>query len=300
VRVAAVDLGTNTTRLLVADVEHGRITGEVERLLGITRLGDGVDTSGRLSDEAMERVARCVAEYAGRARELGSEPPLAVATSAVRDAENGDEFLDAAGLALGVRPELLSGDEEARLSFRGATADIAPQEGPFLIIDLGGGSTVLVLGESEPEAAVSLQLGCVRMTERHLKSDPPTSGELAACVADVRRTLKGAHIDASRAKTFVGLAGTVTALAGMQLGLRAYDASRTHHSLLTLEQVEAAFQRLSSLDVASRRPLLAQPERAEVIVGGAAVLATLLRHFDIRTLRVSEHDILDGLAARLR
>ncbi len=295
--VAAVDIGTNSVRMLLSD-ERGR---ELARPMHMTRLGQGVDVTGRLAPEAIARTLAVLQQYRELAQRAGAHSVAAIATSAARDASNGEEFFDAAERALGVRPQLLSGDEEARLSFRGATADIAPEAGPFLIIDLGGGSTELVLGGAEPEAAVSLQLGCVRMTERHLKSDPPTARELAACVADVRRTLAGVtDIDAARARTTIGLAGTVTALAGMQLGLRSYDASRTHHSLLTLAQIEAAFEQLSVLDVVQRRQRLAQPERAEVIVGGAAVLATLLRHFAIRELRVSEHDILDGLAARLR
>jgi exopolyphosphatase/guanosine-5'-triphosphate,3'-diphosphate pyrophosphatase len=267
----------------------------------MTRLGQGVDVTGQLASDAIARTLAVLERYRAQAEGAGVARLAAIATSAARDAGNGAQFLDAAELALGVRPELLSGDEEARLSFIGATADIAPDEGPFLIIDLGGGSTELVFGEREPEAMVSLQLGCVRMTERHLKSDPPTRLELETCVADVRRVLDAVtSIPTSRARRAVGLAGTVTALAGMQLGLRDYDASRTHHSVLTLEQVEAAFAQLSALSVARRRQLLAQPERAEVIVGGAAVLVTLLRHFEIRSLLVSEHDILDGLAARLR
>lgn len=295
--VAAVDIGTNSVRMLVSD-EHGR---ELARPMQMTRLGQGVDDTGRLAADAIARTLTVLEQYRALADHWGATRIAAIATSAARDASNGAQFFDAAQRALGVRPQLLSGDEEARLSFLGATADIAPSEGPFLIIDLGGGSTELVLGEREPEAMVSLQLGCVRMTERHLNSDPPTQSELEACVADVSRVLDGVTtIAASRAKTVIGLAGTVTALAGLQLGLRTYDASRTHHSVLTREQIDAAFTRLSRLDIAQRRLLLAQPERAEVIVGGAAVLATLLRHFAIRELKVSEHDILDGLAARLR
>ena len=295
--VAAVDIGTNSVRMLIRD-EQGR---ELARPMHMTRLGQGVDVTGQLASDAIARTLAVLERYRAQAEGAGVARLAAIATSAARDAGNGAQFLDAAELALGVRPELLSGDEEARLSFIGATADIAPDEGPFLIIDLGGGSTELVFGEREPEAMVSLQLGCVRMTERHLKSDPPTRLELETCVADVRRVLDAVtSIPTSRARRAVGLAGTVTALAGMQLGLRDYDASRTHHSVLTLEQVEAAFAQLSALSVARRRQLLAQPERAEVIVGGAAVLVTLLRHFEIRSLLVSEHDILDGLAARLR
>jgi len=296
-RVAAVDIGTNSVRMLITD-EHGR---ELERPMRMTRLGQGVDVSGRLAPEAMERTLTVLREFRALAERSAVTRLAATATSAARDAENGADFLDAAERAIGVRPELLRGEDEARLAFRGATADLPASSGPFLIIDLGGGSTELTLGSSEPEALISLQLGCVRMTERHLKSDPPTWAEIDACLVDAHRTLEAAHgLDVARARRVIGLAGTVTALAGMSLGLTTYDATRTHHSVLRREQVEAALARLSSVKVAERRALLTQPERAEVIVGGAAVLLAILQHFDIAELLVSERDILDGLAARLR
>lgn len=295
--VAAVDIGTNSVRLLITD-EHGR---ELERPMRMTRLGQGVDVSGRLAPEAIARTLRALEEFHALTERHAVARLIAMATSAARDAENGDELFDAAERVLGVRPALLSGEDEARLSFRGATADLPEKDRPFLIIDLGGGSTELVLGRSEPEALVSLKLGCVRMTERHLKSDPPTASELDACFEDARRTLREAnHIDAARARTVVGLAGTVTALAGRVLGLTTYDARRTHHSVLRREQVAAAYEELSALPVAERRLLLTQPERAEVIVGGAVVLQAILEHFGIAELLVSERDILDGLAATLR
>jgi len=295
--VAAVDIGTNSVRLLIAD-DGGR---ELARPMRITRLGQGVDVSGRLAPEAIARTTAVLEEFRALAQLHGVTRLRATATSAARDAVNSAEFFDAAERALGARPELLSGDEEARLAFRGATAGLAPSQGPFLIIDLGGGSTELVLGATQPEALISLQLGCVRMTERHLKSDPPTSDQLGACFLDVERELgKASGIDASRARRVIGLAGTVTALSALQLGLRRYDAARTHHSRLTLEQVEASFQALSRADLAARRGMLAEPARAEVIVGGAAVLLALMRHFAIDELLVSEHDILDGLCESLR
>ncbi|HXK17297.1 MAG TPA: Ppx/GppA phosphatase family protein [Polyangiaceae bacterium] len=295
--VAAVDIGTNSVRLLVAD-DAGR---ELVRPMRITRLGQGVDVSGRLSPEAISRTTAVLEEFRSLAERHGVRRLRATATSAARDATNSAEFFEAAERALGVRPELLSGDEEARLAFRGATAGLTASDGPFLIIDLGGGSTELVLGTTEPEALVSLQLGCVRMTERHLKTDPPTPSELSACFSDITRELgKASGIAAARARRVIGLAGTVTALSGLQLGLTRYDASRTHHSTLTLAQVEASFQQLSRVDAAARRGLLAEPARAEVIVGGAAVLLTLMQHFGIVELLVSEHDILDGLCESLR
>jgi exopolyphosphatase / guanosine-5'-triphosphate,3'-diphosphate pyrophosphatase len=295
--VAAVDIGTNSVRLLIADAS-GR---ELERAMHMTRLGQSVDVTGRLAPEAIARTCTVLEQYRAVAERWSVTRRRATATSAARDAANSAEFFDAAERALGVRPELLRGDEEARLSFRGATAGVAPSRGPFLIIDLGGGSTELVLGEHDPAALVSLQLGCVRMTERHLKSDPPAPAELMACFADIQRVLRegAGRIDATRARTVIGLAGTVTALAGMALGLREYDAARTHHSTLSLAAVEASFQRLSQASVAERRELLSQPARAEVVVGGAAVLLAIMRHFHLTELLVSEHDILDGLAASL-
>jgi exopolyphosphatase/guanosine-5'-triphosphate,3'-diphosphate pyrophosphatase len=294
--VAAVDIGTNSVRLLIAD-DSGR---ELERPMEMTRLGQDVDVTGKLAPDAIARTRAVLEQYRALAQRYGVLRLRATATSAARDAENSAEFFDVAERALGVRPELLSGEEEARLSFLGATADLSPSDGPFLIIDLGGGSTELVVGTSQPEALISLQLGCVRMTERHLKSDPPTPLELEACFADVQRVLETApDIDAKRARRVIGLAGTVTALAGMTLGLTTYDARLTHHSSLSQAAVETAFQKLSRLAVAERRPLLAQPQRAEIIVGGAAVLLALMRHFGIDELLVSEHDILDGLVASL-
>jgi exopolyphosphatase/guanosine-5'-triphosphate,3'-diphosphate pyrophosphatase len=297
--VAAVDIGTNSVRLLIADASGGEIVREMR----MTRLGQGVDVARRLAPEAVERTVRVIAEYAQLIAHHGGAPSRtrAVATSAARDAENRADFFDSVERALGVRPELLSGDDEARLSFAGATRGLDPAEGPFLVIDIGGGSTEIVLGTTAPEAVVSVPLGCVRMTERHLASDPPTAAEIGACVADVTRTLGPvrAAIDVGRARRVIGLAGTVAALAGLKLGLRRYDAARTHHARLTRAEVEAMFERLARATVAERRAMLAEPARAETIVGGAAVLATILRELDLTELTASETDILDGLTASL-
>jgi exopolyphosphatase/guanosine-5'-triphosphate,3'-diphosphate pyrophosphatase len=294
--VAAVDIGTNSVRLLVTDASGQ----ELERPMRITRLGQGVDVTGELAPEAIARTVAVLTEYRLLCERHGVTRIRATATSAARDARNSSHFFEEAARALGTRPELLSGADEARLSFRGATADVAPERGPFLIMDIGGGSTEIVIGQHEPEQLVSHQLGCVRMTERHLKSDPPSPRELQACQADVQRTLETASLDARGARTHLGLAGTVTALSAMQLGLERYDAKRTHHSKLTRDQVEQAFDKLSHASLAERRQLLVEPQRADVIVGGAAVLLGCLRYFDIAELLVSEHDILDGLAATLR
>jgi exopolyphosphatase/guanosine-5'-triphosphate,3'-diphosphate pyrophosphatase len=296
--VAAVDIGTNSVRLLIVD-DVGK---ELARPMRITRLGQGVDVTGALAPEAIERTTLVLREYRALMDRNAVQRLRATATSAARDARNRDDFFDAAETALGVRPELLSGDDEARLSFAGATRELQAEGGPFLILDIGGGSTELALGTAVPEAAISLQMGCVRMSERHLKTDPPTARELAACFSDARQQLTHvkAALDVKRARLVIGLAGTITALSAMQLGLKEYDASRTHGSTLTRVQVESSFERLSCTTRAERRSLLAEPERAGVIVGGAVVLLTAMRELEIARLLVSEHDILDGLTASLQ
>ena len=296
--LSAVDIGTNSVRLLITD-SAGH---ELSRVMRMTRLGQGVDVTGELRPDAIARTVAVLAEYESLMRKHGVTRVRAVATSAARDARNGSLFFDAAERALGTRPELLSGDAEARWSFYGATLGLERSDGPFLVIDLGGGSTEFVLGTDQPEAALSLQMGCVRMSERHLHTDPPTAAELAACESDVRRELSQvrALIDVQKARSVIGLAGTVTALSALQLGLTHYDASRTHHSRLSAAQVTALSARLAAASVAERRGLLVEPARAEVIVGGAVVLATTMRELELTELRVSESDILDGLAASLR
>jgi exopolyphosphatase / guanosine-5'-triphosphate,3'-diphosphate pyrophosphatase len=296
--LAAIDIGTNSVRMLITDAAGH----ELERLMRMTRLGQGVDVTGELLPEAIARTVVVLSEYASRVRVHGVTRMRVAATSAARDARNGAVFFDAAEQALGVRPELLSGDAEARWSFYGATLGLAKSDGPFLVIDLGGGSTEFVLGTDRPEAAISLQMGCVRMTERHLHGDPPTNDELSACASDVRREVARVRdvIDVTKARTVVGLAGTVTALSAMQLGLTQYDATRTHHSRLSATQVASLCSRLASARVAERRGLLVTPARAEVIVGGAVVLEALMSELGLAELLVSECAILDGLAASLR
>jgi exopolyphosphatase / guanosine-5'-triphosphate,3'-diphosphate pyrophosphatase len=290
---AGVDIGTNSVRLLICD-DQGR---ELERHMQITRLGQGIDQSGVLHPDAIARTTAALAEYGALLARHAVTRVRATATSAARDASNGRDFLDLAQRALGVRPEVIEGAEEARLSFRGATRGLSPADGPFLVIDIGGGSTEFVLGGSEPEQLISIDVGCVRMSERHLHSDPPTPAELEACFADVRGELAAVRraVDVPHARKVFGLAGTITSLAALELGLPSYDASRTHHSQLTLAQVERNFARLAAAEVPTRRRMLAEPKRAEVIVGGAAVLLTLMRELAIAELTVSETDILDGL-----
>jgi exopolyphosphatase/guanosine-5'-triphosphate,3'-diphosphate pyrophosphatase len=296
--LAAVDIGTNSVRLLITDAAGQQL----ERHMQITRLGQGVDVTGRLHPDALARTLAVLDEYGQLIRRYGATRVRAVATSAARDAANSGEFFSAAERALGARPELLSGEDEAALSFAGATVGLDPADGPFLVVDIGGGSTEFVLGSRAPEGLISLDMGCVRMTERHLKSDPPTQQELEACAADVRANLGRVRraLPVERARRMIGLAGTITALAYMQRGLDHYAPELTHRSLLGRADVEQLFERLASVDVATRRGMLIEPKRAEVIVGGVVVLREILREFGIEELMVSESDILDGLAASLR
>jgi exopolyphosphatase/guanosine-5'-triphosphate,3'-diphosphate pyrophosphatase len=295
--VGAVDIGTNSVRLLIS-AANGQ---SLEREMQITRLGQGVDVTGSLHPDAIARTVQVLQSYRTLLDKHAVKRVRAAATSAARDAKNRDDFFDAAEAALGARPELLSGEEEAALSFRGATAGVDPALAPFLVIDIGGGSTEFVLGASKPEALTSVAMGCVRMTERHLKHDPPNAEELRACEADVREILNtvAQRVPVARARTVIGLAGTVTSLASLRLGRMQYDPAATHHSRLGIRDVEALCARLVGVSSAERRTWLAEPKRAEVIAGGALVLRTLMQTFGIAELMVSETDILDGLAASL-
>ena len=298
--IAAIDCGTNSTRLLVTDLS-GR---PLERLMRITRLGQGVDATGRLAPGAVERSLAVLDEFRKVMDRLGVVRGRLVATSAARDAANGAEFLAAAGESSGLVPELLSGTDEGRLSMAGAVADLDLSEGPFLVLDIGGGSTELVAadGPDDPElAAVSLQIGCVRVSERFLVDDPPSGDQLAAARAEVDAQLASAveaHPRYLEARRLVGLAGTVTTLASLDLGLATYDRDRVHHAVLTASAVEAWFRRLAAEDAPARlaRPGMV-PGREDVIVGGALILDAVLRRFAFAECLVSEADILDGLVA---
>jgi exopolyphosphatase / guanosine-5'-triphosphate,3'-diphosphate pyrophosphatase len=295
--VAAIDIGTNSVRLLITDP-----TGkELAREMRITRLGQGVDVTQTLHTDAIARTVEVLASYRVELERFAVKRVRATATSAARDATNSQQFFDAAERALGHRPELLPGEQEAELSFRGATHGLK-EPAPFLVIDIGGGSTEFVLGTDHPEQVISVNMGCVRMAERHLKSAVASQGELEAIFADVRKTLVQvrAKVDVARAKTVVGLAGTITALAYLNRGLKHYAPELTNRTWLSLAEVERAFDKLAREDVEGRRALLVEPKRAEVIVGGAAVLVTLMRELQIDKLLVSESDILDGIAASLR
>jgi exopolyphosphatase / guanosine-5'-triphosphate,3'-diphosphate pyrophosphatase len=290
-RVAAIDIGTNSTRLLVADVDRGRITAEAERLLTITRLGDRVDERGRLSEAAMERVERCVEAYAHRASDLGAEPPLAVATSALRDAANGVEFLRLLEHRHGVRARLLSGDEEARTTLRGVASGRTLGE-PVVVCDIGGGSTELIAGDgADVTFAVSLDMGCVRMSERHLSQDPPSAEAVAALRAEVARMLPRDVPPGA----LIGVAGTVTTLATIDLRLDREVPEEIDGHVLASETVEDELRRLASLPLDARRHVRGlMPERAPTIVAGAAILAEVMRVLERAELSVSERDILHG------
>jgi exopolyphosphatase/guanosine-5'-triphosphate,3'-diphosphate pyrophosphatase len=291
-RVAAIDVGTNSTRLLVADIAGGSIA-EVERLLRITRLGDRVDASGELAEASMRRVLECVAGYAARTRELSAERPLLVATSAVRDAGNGEEFLRRLERECGVRARLLTGEQEARMTLRGV-ASSRKADGPFVVCDIGGGSSELVAGDGDRAGfAVSLDMGCVRMSERHLASDPPAPAELAALRAEVAAMLP----DGVPPDELVGVAGTVTTLATIDLGLEHEQPELIDGHVLSAATVEAQLARLAALSLTERREVRGlMPERAPTIVAGTAILAELLARLGHDRLTVSERDILHGAA----
>lgn len=310
--VAAVDCGTNSTRLLIARRGPSGLE-TLERRMTITRLGAGVDASGRLDPTAISRTTEVLAGYRDVIDSFGVVPSAttvrAAATSAARDAANRDEFFAAATDALGVTPELLSGTEEAMLSFTGATADLDASLGPFLVVDIGGGSTEFVLGrvgaDGAPEVtdALSVDLGCVRVTERFLHGDPPLPEELSAALSviqlhldDVAREIPGA----TAARTLVGLAGTVSATASVELGLDDYDRDAIHHLVLSKAAVEDVFRTLATESLVDRRhnPGL-EPQRADVIVGGLCVFVGVLRYLGFGECLVSEADILDGLAMSL-
>jgi exopolyphosphatase/guanosine-5'-triphosphate,3'-diphosphate pyrophosphatase len=303
--VAAIDCGTNSIRLLVADVDPatGRLV-DVLRRMEVVRLGEGVDRTGRLSDAALARTFAATEDYAADLTRLGAHSVRFVATSASRDAANRADFVAGVRARIGVEPEVVTGAQEARLSFDGATREIAgPAPGPYLVLDIGGGSTEVVLGASRPEAALSIDVGCVRLTERHLRSDPPTAEEVGAARADVRAALDRveATVPIGEAGTVVGLAGSVTTVAAIALGLSRYDPSAIHLSSIATTQVHAITARLLAMGRAERAALpVMHPGRVDVIGGGALVLDVIMERVGqlagLDRLLVSEHDILDGIA----
>jgi exopolyphosphatase/guanosine-5'-triphosphate,3'-diphosphate pyrophosphatase len=297
VRLAAVDVGTNSTRLLVADVDGDRILDQLEREMVITRLGRGVDRTRRFEPASLRRTLDVLGDYAERCRRLGVEATRVVATSATRDATNRDEFLAGVRELFGVDAEVLSGDEEAATSYLGAIHDLRGDE-RTLVIDIGGGSTEFIIGNHDPEAMLSIDIGCVRLLERHLSSDPPTAGEVAALRADVREHLEKVFevLDPSTARRVVGVAGTVTTVAALTLGLDVYDPERIHHAELTAAGIHETAERLVAMTIAERAalPVMAKG-REDVIAAGGLVMDEICATFGFERMIASESDILDGV-----
>jgi exopolyphosphatase/guanosine-5'-triphosphate,3'-diphosphate pyrophosphatase len=312
VRVAALDCGTNSLRLLIADTSadpDGAGLSDVVRDMRIVRLGEGVDRTGRLSAAAIERTRVVLADYTATIAEKGAERVRMVATSATRDAANRADFVAMVRATLGADPEVISGSEEAALSFAGAVGTLPAVCGGVLVADIGGGSTELVLGEIEagrPSATAlrsySMDVGCVRMTERHLHDDPPTVEQVAATVADLRTAIQraGQDVPLRTGATLVGVAGTVTTLAALVHKLPEYDPTAIHGSVMTAAQVHAITERLLAMTHAERAALpVMHPGRVDVIGGGALVLRTLVELTGADAVIASEHDILDGIALGL-
>ncbi|HET6876425.1 MAG TPA: Ppx/GppA phosphatase family protein [Jatrophihabitans sp.] len=301
-RVAAIDCGTNSIRLLVADRNTGNGLVDVRREMRIVRLGQGVDRTGRLAPVALERTRVALHEYAATIGELDAHPVRMVATSATRDAANRDDFTAMVRAELGVEPEVITGAEEAELSFAGAASVLPHLSGALLVADIGGGSTELVRGGDGPLRAHSMDVGCVRMTERHLHDDPPTRKQIAATVADVRAALEAARVDVplDQPVTFVGVAGTVTTIAAIALELPAYDSAAIHGARIAAGQIAEVTERLLAMTHEQRAALpVMHPGRVDVIGGGALVLRTLVEDVGVDEIVASEHDILDGIALSL-
>lgn len=304
-RVAAIDCGTNSIRLLIADIDNGQLV-DVVRTMIIVRLGEGVDKTGEFSQGALERTFAAADVYAQLIAENKPEVVRFVATSASRDVSNRDVFVSGIKARLGIEPDIISGDEEARLSFLGATADLVndsnPPAAPYLVIDIGGGSTEFVLGTTAPENAISTNVGCVRMTERHLVSDPPTAEQIVAATSDIDDAIRlaAASVPLNRAASLIGLAGSVTTVAALALGLDEYDSSKIHGSRISATDVHRVTQELLVMPRAQRAALGPMHEgRVDVIGGGALVLDRILTLTGINEVVVSERDILDGIARAL-
>jgi exopolyphosphatase/guanosine-5'-triphosphate,3'-diphosphate pyrophosphatase len=304
VRVAVVDIGSNSTRLFIAEVEDGRVTAELERVSIVTRLGDRVDANGSLQQNAIARVLQALDEFAEAIDRYQPEKRVAVLTSAVRDATNGPEFAADIASRYGLETHILTGDEEARLTYLGATSERDRDDTtPTLVIDIGGGSTELVIGEGgEVTFHVSTQAGVVRQSERHLHTDPPTAAELKELKEDVRQILEAAVPEQHRTAVQhgVAVAGTATSLAAIALELDPYDPERVHGCTLTIAQIEEIRERLARMSLEERRHVKGlHPDRAPTIVAGIVILIEVLALFGLSEVEVSEHDILRGAALGL-
>ena len=304
-RVAAIDCGTNSIRLLIADIDNGKLT-DVVRTMVIVRLGEGVDKTGEFSQAALTRTFAAVETFASLIAEHQPKFVRFVATSASRDVSNRDEFVDGIFSRLGIEPDVISGDEEAALSFLGATADLLNFDqtptAPYLVVDIGGGSTEFVLGTAKPIAAVSTNVGCVRMTERHLVGDPPTAEQIAAATSDIDAAIDQAYlaVPIAEAKTLIGLAGSVTTVAALALGLTSYDSEAIHGSRISAQDVHRVTHELLAMSRAQRATLGPMHEgRIDVIGSGALVLDRIMARTGLTEVVVSERDILDGIARGL-
>jgi exopolyphosphatase/guanosine-5'-triphosphate,3'-diphosphate pyrophosphatase len=300
VRVAAVDIGTNSTRLLVAEAQADGFR-PIDRRMTITRLGEGVDRRRAFAPEALERTLVTIAEYAAVCGEYSVERLRVTGTSAVRDARNRDAFFEGVRTLTGADPEVLTGEAEARATFRGTVSDL-PEERDVLVVDIGGGSTELIAGRSRPDALVSLDFGCVRTFEKHLHSDPPSPEELASLRADVTAAVEGVKelLRAPAGALMIGVAGTVTQLATLNAGIPVYDPDVTHHAVLSHGDVRRLARRLETLPYEKRSRVKGlEPGRVDVIVAGAEILLCIMESFDAAEVLVSEKDILDGLVLEL-
>jgi len=303
-RFAVVDIGTNSTRLLVAEVEDGRVTEELERHSQVTRLGAGVDAAGRLQDEAMERVYATLERYREAIERHGVQRAVAVLTSAVRDAANGEEFAETVRSRFGLEPHVLKGEEEARLTFLGATSERDPDDQtPTLVIDIGGGSTELVIGSGQhAEFHVSTQAGVVRQSERHIRNDPPTADELDELIRDVRGILEESVPEEHRAavQQAIAVAGTATSLAAIAQRLDPYDPTRVHGYRLDAAERDRIRDELTKLTLEQRRAVPGlHPDRAPTIIPGVLILEQVMDLFGLGEVEISEHDILRGAALGL-
>ncbi len=303
-RVAVVDIGSNSTRLLIADVQDGRVTQELERRSKVTRLGAGVDADGRLRDDAIDRVFTTLDGYATLIDEHDCDKRLAVLTSAVRDSANGEQFADAVRSRYGLEPHVLSGDEEARLTFLGATSDRDPDDPtPTLVLDIGGGSTEMVIGAAgEVDFHVSTQAGVVRQTERHIHDDPPSEAEMNELSDDVRAIFAEAVPSAQRSAVqhAIGVAGTATSLAAIAQDLDPYDAARVQGYVVDRERCAQILDRLAKLTLEERRHVAGlDPDRAPTIIAGVLIFEAVMTLFGLDRVEVSENDILRGAALGL-
>ncbi|MEV4260421.1 Ppx/GppA phosphatase family protein [Kribbella sp. NPDC049584] len=298
-RVAAIDCGTNSIRLLIADLVDGQLV-EVDRRMTIVRLGQGVDATGAFAPEALARVFKACEDFASVIRSRGASRIRFVATSAARDVSNRDEFFAGVRARLDVDPEIISGTEEAELSFRGATTSL-DLPAPYLVADIGGGSTELVLGDANGvQAAESLDMGSVRLTERHITTDPTSPAELAVITRDVDALLDSTTVPLAQARAFIGVAGTCTTVAAVALGLPQYDRTAVHHARLSADELRQATTWLTTSTRADRAALHSiHPGRVDVIGAGALILQRLFDRLPVNALTVSEHDILDGVALTL-